>query len=310
MKKKYFNMTLALLACAGVITMTGCGKKDPFTVYSDAAKKTAELSSMEMTYDIDMTLELAGESMDMTTSSTAKMSGMNTDDMKINMAMKVGAQGQEMDMNVYYTDGYYYADSMGTKMKYLMDLEQAQKELASTGLQTDMKKEDFKAISLEAEDQVVGMVVLSADQTAGDILTVSQSGLGRRTDSEEYRLQTRGGKGLRNYYCDKNGPVAGFEMVDDQTDIILITDSGIIIRIPADQISKQSRYAGGVKVMRVDDQTSIIGIAVTEKEEESEETEDTASLPKSAQPSTLEDSDKQDEPINQLLERAMQPEEE
>lgn len=167
-----------------------------------------------------------------------------------------------------------------------------------------------KAISLEAEDQVVGMVVLSPDETAGDILTVSQSGLGRRTDSEEYRLQTRGGKGLRNYYCDKNGPVAGFEMVDDQTDIILITDSGIIIRIPADQISKQSRYAGGVKVMRVDDQTSIIGIAVTEKEEESEETEDTASLPESAQPSTREDSDKQDEQINQLLERAMQPEEE
>lgn len=167
-----------------------------------------------------------------------------------------------------------------------------------------------KAISLEAEDQVVGMVVLSPDETAGDILTVSQSGLGRRTDSGEYRLQTRGGKGLRNYYCDKNGPVAGFEMVDDQTDIILITDSGIIIRIPADQISKQSRYAGGVKVMRVDDQTSIIGIAVTEKEEESEETEDTASLPESAQPSTREDSDKQDEQINQLLERAMQPEEE
>lgn len=170
-----------------------------------------------------------------------------------------------------------------------------------------------KAISLEAEDQVVGMVVLSPDQTAGDILTVSRSGLGRRTDSEEYRLQTRGGKGLRNYYCDKNGPVAGFEMVDDQTDIILITDSGIIIRIPADQISQQSRYAGGVKVMRVDDQTSIIGIAVTEKEEESEEpeeAEDTASLSESAQPSTREDSDKEDQQINQLLERAMQPEEE
>ena len=157
MKKKYFNTTLALLACAGVITMTGCGKKDPFTVYSDAAKKTAELSSMEMTYDIDMTLELAGESMDMTTSSNAKMSGINTDDMKINMAMKVGAQGQEMDMNVYYTDGYYYADSMGTKMKYLMDLEQAQKELASTGLQTNVKKEDFKEISLE--DQVLTFTI-------------------------------------------------------------------------------------------------------------------------------------------------------
>ena len=93
MKKKYFNITLALVACAGFITMTGCGKKDPFTVYTDAAKKTAALSSLEMTYDIDMTLELAGESMDMTTSSTAKMSGMNTDDMQINMAMKVRCTG-------------------------------------------------------------------------------------------------------------------------------------------------------------------------------------------------------------------------
>lgn len=137
------------------------------------------------------------------------------------------------------------------------------------------------------------MVVLSADQTAGDILTVSQSVWADVPTARNTACKPAAAKGLRNYYCDKNGPVAGFEMVDDQTDIILITDSGIIIRIPADQISKQSRYAGGVKVMRVDDQTSIIGIAVTEKEEESEETEDTTSLPKSAQPSTLEDSDKQ-----------------
>ena len=58
--------------------------------------------------------------------------------------------------------------------------------------------------------------------------------------------------------------------MDDNNDIMLITDSGVIIRIPADQISKQSRYAGGVKVMKVDDQTSIIGIAAVEKEEEAE----------------------------------------
>ena len=58
--------------------------------------------------------------------------------------------------------------------------------------------------------------------------------------------------------------------MDDNNDIMLITDSGVIIRIPADQISKQSRYAGGVKVMKVDDQTSIIGIAAVEKDDESE----------------------------------------
>ena len=59
--------------------------------------------------------------------------------------------------------------------------------------------------------------------------------------------------------------------MDEDQDIILITDSGIVIRIPADQISAQSRYAGGVKVMRLDDQTKVIGIAAVEKEEESPE---------------------------------------
>ena len=172
-----------------------------------------------------------------------------------------------------------------------------------------------KAIALDEGDQVVGMVVAEEGK---DILTVSQSGLGRRTDVSEYRIQTRGGKGLRNYYCDKNGPVAGFEKVDSENDIILITDSGIIIRIPADQISKQSRYAGGVKVMRVDEETSIIGIAAVEKEEESEqdddssaenelsaqtdETVETADLP---QP----DPEKEQEQISRLLDAAMQEEE-
>ena len=92
-----------------------------------------------------------------------------------------------------------------------------------------------------------------------------------QTDGLEMCIRDR-----RNYYCDKNGPVAGFEKVDSENDIILITDSGIIIRIPADQISKQSRYAGGVKVMRVDEETSIIGIAAVEKEEESEQESDSS----------------------------------
>lgn len=158
MKKKYLNVALALLTCAGLMSMTGCGKKDPFTVYTDAAKKTAQLSSMEMDYDINMTLDLGGESMDISTSSNAKMSGINTDDMKISMAMKVSSQGQENDMNVYYTDGYYYTDTIGVKMKYAMDLEQAQKEVASTGIQTDLKKEDFKEISMD-KDQVITFTI-------------------------------------------------------------------------------------------------------------------------------------------------------
>lgn len=172
-----------------------------------------------------------------------------------------------------------------------------------------------KAIALDEGDQVVGMVVA---EDGKDILTVSQSGLGRRTDVLEYRIQTRGGKGLRNYYCDKNGPVAGFEKVDSENDIILITDSGIIIRIPADQISKQSRYAGGVKVMRVDEETSIIGIAAVEKEEESEQDDDSsaenelsAQTDETVETSNLPqpDPEKEQEQISRLLDAAMQEEE-
>lgn len=172
-----------------------------------------------------------------------------------------------------------------------------------------------KAIALDEGDQVVGMVVAEEGK---DILTVSQSGLGRRTDVSEYRIQTRGGKGLRNYYCDKNGPVAGFEKVDSENDIILITDSGIIIRIPADQISKQSRYAGGVKVMRVDEETSIIGIAAVEKEEESEQDDDSsaenelsAQTDETVETSNLPqpDPEKEQEQISRLLDAAMQEEE-
>ncbi len=130
-----------------------------------------------------------------------------------------------------------------------------------------------RAIQLEKGDCIVGAAAVNSQTENATILTVSESGLGRRTPCEEYRVQTRGGKGLRNYYCDKNGPVAGFCSVDEEQDIILITDSGIIIRIPADQISQQSRYAGGVRVMRVDEETKVIGIAPVEKEEKTDDEE-------------------------------------
>ena len=84
---------------------------------------------------------------------------------------------------------------------------------------------------------------------------------------------------MRNYYCDKNGPVAGFCSVNGEQDIVLITDSGVIIRIPSDQISVQSRYAGGVKVMRLDEETRIIGITVVEKQKEDEASVEDAEAP-------------------------------
>lgn len=123
-----------------------------------------------------------------------------------------------------------------------------------------------RAITLEEGDEVVGMARVRADSDA-TVLTVSESGLGRRTDVDQYRLQSRGGKGIRNYYVDRNGPVAGVKMVDDDDDVILITDDGVIIRIPVREITVQSRYGGGVRAMRVAEESRVVTLARAPKEE-------------------------------------------
>lgn len=153
MKRKYVKTTLAFLACASLITFSGCGKKDPYAAYTDAAKKTSELKSMEVDFDVKMDIAVNEESMNITTSSTSKMSGINTKDMKLNTEMNVSALGQSNELNVYYTDGYYYTDTAGTKIKYAMDLEEIQTQLGSSGIETDLKKEDFKEISIEEKDK-------------------------------------------------------------------------------------------------------------------------------------------------------------
>lgn len=126
-----------------------------------------------------------------------------------------------------------------------------------------------KAIRLGDEDEIVGVTVVRAGAT---VLTVAQNGLGRRTLIEDYRIQTRGGKGIQNYKADKRDThVADVKMVDEDDDIIVITDSGVIIRVPVAQINVQSRYGGGVKTMRIEDEGRVVSIARAPHEEESEE---------------------------------------
>ncbi|RPF43146.1 DNA gyrase subunit A [Hydrogenoanaerobacterium saccharovorans] len=122
-----------------------------------------------------------------------------------------------------------------------------------------------RAISLKEGDEVVGM---ARTREGATILTITEKGSGRRTEIDEYRLQNRGGKGILNYKCnEEKGLVAGIKVVDDDDDVIMITDDGVIIRISVDEINKQSRYAGGVRVMRVADGGRIVTLARAPKED-------------------------------------------
>lgn len=126
-----------------------------------------------------------------------------------------------------------------------------------------------KVITLDEDDKVVGMAPVVE---GAKLLTITEKGQGRRTETSEYRLQNRGGKGSINYKAtEQNGLVAGVRMVNDDEDVILITDDGIIIRIRVADISVQSRYAQGVRVMRVDEGQKIMTVAKAAKEDENEE---------------------------------------
>jgi len=123
-----------------------------------------------------------------------------------------------------------------------------------------------KAITLGREgDAVVGMDVIDPEKT---ILTVTETGFGRRSMPDNYRLQSRAGKGLINYHCGKFGKVAAVAAVSEEEDLILIASDGIIIRIPAGQISQSNRPAKGVRVMKPTEDEHVVTMAQVPKSDE------------------------------------------
>ncbi|MCD7873023.1 MAG: DNA gyrase subunit A [Clostridiales bacterium] len=124
-----------------------------------------------------------------------------------------------------------------------------------------------RAITLDADDYVVGF---AASLDGFKLLTVSETGFGRKSLFDEYRIQTRGGKGLINYKTDKYGKVAMIAPVKDENDVIMITSDGIVIRTHVDQISTFQRTSKGVKVMRVNEGEKIATISVVDRFEEDE----------------------------------------
>ncbi len=115
-----------------------------------------------------------------------------------------------------------------------------------------------KALSLREGDEVVGMSVVREN---GLVLTVSETGYGRLSRPEDYRLQSRGGKGLTNYHIDKYGKVAAIKVVDLDDDVIIISQDGIIIRIAAESIRLCARPSKGVTVMKVGEGDKVVTLA-------------------------------------------------
>ena len=128
-----------------------------------------------------------------------------------------------------------------------------------------------KGVNLRDGDFVVGSSTINNNQ---EVLVVSENGLGKRTSAEQYPTKGRGGKGIKVMnVTERTGKLAGLVTVNGDEDLMLITDTGIIIRTSVDNISQTGRSAQGVKVMRLDKEAHIVTFALVEKEPEQTDAE-------------------------------------
>ncbi len=136
-----------------------------------------------------------------------------------------------------------------------------------------------RGIRLRDGDYVVGAGV-SESGTA--LLSITENGYGKRTPVEEYTVQHRGGMGLKNYnITDKTGKVVDMKIVNEEDDLLVVSDDGTIIRMAVSDISVLGRSTQGVRVMKVNDGAKVISIARTDKEDDTEEEEPDEAAPES-----------------------------
>ena len=146
----------------------------------------------------------------------------------------------------------------------------AETDVRATGRDT----QGVKAIELGEDDFVTDMLIVKEGY---DILTITAKGYGKRTDIEDYRLQSRGGKGIKaGSFNEKTGLLVNMKMVTENDDVMIITENGTVIRTHVKDISKIGRDTRGVIIMRLEDgEVATVSVTPAEDEEEAEDGETT-----------------------------------
>ena len=165
-------------------------------------------------------------------------------------------------INVFLTDGNTDV-IIGTKYGYSVRFNEAvvrNMGRSATGV---------RGVNLRDGDKVVGASVIT-DQD--EVLVITEKGYGKRTMASEYPTKGRGGKGIKTAnITEKNGPLAGLLTVKGDEDLMIITDTGVMIRTSVGNISQTGRSTQGVKVMRLDQDAKIVTFTTVQPEEKDEE---------------------------------------
>jgi len=155
---------------------------------------------------------------------------------------------------------------MGTKLG--MSIHFPEQDVRSMGRSAT----GVKGIHLDEDDVVIDMDVVHEDNS---VLIVTSKGFGKRTPVSEYRIQTRGGKGIKTLnVTDKNGPIVGLKVVQEDEDLMIITASGTVIRTSMDGISVMGRNTQGVRLINIREDDEVGTLARVQKNEEQNENEE------------------------------------
>lgn len=129
-----------------------------------------------------------------------------------------------------------------------------------------------RGIRLREDDYVIGMEIA---KEGAELLIVTEGGFGKKTDLSEYKIQTRGGVGIKTYkITEQTGNIVGIKTVGENVDLMIITSEGVIIRMDTADISTIGRSTKGVRLVKLGDGVKVASIALTEHEEEKEESEE------------------------------------
>ena len=170
-------------------------------------------------------------------------------------------EGDEL-ISVQLTNGrdeILVASSSGTCIRFAED------DVRMMGRDT----QGVRAMKIGDDEEIVDMTVV---KDGHEIITVSEFGYGKRTDLNDYRLQSRAGKGIKaGTFTAKTGKLVNMKQINPDDDVMLIADNGIIIRMRAKEISKIGRDTQGVRIMKLKNQGTVVGVAVASPEIEIEE---------------------------------------
>ncbi|KRO16485.1 DNA gyrase subunit A [Lacticaseibacillus saniviri] len=173
-----------------------------------------------------------------------------------------------------------------------------------TFLETDVRSmgrsaTGVRGIRLREADYVIGSDILDPDS---EVFVISEKGYGKRTKASEYPTKGRGGKGIKTAnITEKNGPLAGLTTVKGDEDILVMTDSGVLIRFNIQSVSQTGRATLGVRLIRVDDDAKVATMAKVDQEPDVDDEAPTTSEPTTPTDAPAGDADAQ---VQELLNRA------